>query len=89
MTTITAEPGLDLATLNTFVKQQENTLEGPLTKIGNSGGKTTLDIDVLGGKPAKNSVITTGALPAGATKINADKIFVSGALTSATAYRPG
>lgn len=89
MTTIvTAEPDTDLATLNTFVAQQENVLQGPLTKIGNDGNKTTLDIDDLEGKPEKNAKITTGAPPTGATVISKGRIFVSGALTSATSYRP-
>ena len=89
MTILTAQPSWDLPTLNTFVAQQENFLRGPLTKIGNNGSQTTLDIDDLADDgPAKNAVITLGSLPAGATKINTDAIFVSGALVVATAYRP-
>jgi hypothetical protein len=89
MTTVTAEPNWDLSTLNTFVAQQENVLQGPLTKIGNDGSKTTLDIDLMAGKPQKNAVITTGNPPAGATKINTAQVYISGGLTSATSYRPG
>jgi len=87
MTVLIADPSWDLPTLNTFVSQQENTLAGPLTKIGNSNGKTTLDIDVAAGIPAKNAVITTGNPPATATTINSDNIYISGTLTQATAYR--
>jgi hypothetical protein len=86
--TVTAEPNWDLSTINTFVAQQENVLQGPLTKIGNDGSKTTLDIDLMGGKPKKNAMITTGNLPAGATEINTAQIYISGALTAATSYRP-
>jgi hypothetical protein len=89
MTTVNADPSWDLPTLNTFVAQQENTLAGPLTGIGNSGGQTTLEIDVMGGIPSKNAVvITTGAPPAGSTQIGIGKIYVSGTLTDGTAYRP-
>lgn len=90
MTILTGQPSWDLATLNTFIADQENFLRGPLTKIGNDGTETTLDIDDLADDgPAKNAVITLGPPPAGATKINTDAIFVSGALVIATAYRPG
>ena len=89
MTTLTAEPNWDLNTLNTFVAQQENFLQGPLTIIGNDGTKTTLDIDdVNGDKPIKNAVIAIGMIPAGATKINTANIFISNTLVTATAYRP-
>ena len=89
MTTLTAQPGWDLPTLNTFVADQENFLRGPLTKIGNDGSQTTIDIDDLSGdKPAKNAVITIGEPPAGTTKIGTGTIFISGVLAIATAYRP-
>jgi hypothetical protein len=89
MATVTAEPGWNLHTLNNFVAQQENYLQGPLTKIGNDGTKTTLDIDdITGDKPAKNAVVTIGTIPGGATKINTDSIFISNTLVIATAYRP-
>ncbi len=89
MVTVLAQPAWDLPTLNTFVADQENFLRGPLTKIGNDGASTTLDIDDLADdKPETNAVITLGPPPAGATKINTDSIFVSGVLVIATAYRP-
>jgi hypothetical protein len=91
MQTLIAQPSWDLATLNTFVAQQENSRQGPLTKIANDGTNTTVDIDDLApsGKPAKNAVIiTSGSPPAGASTIGTGKIFVSGSLTDATAYRP-
>jgi hypothetical protein len=91
MTIVQAEdPSWDLPKLNVFVAEQENVLQGVLTKIGNDGSKTTLDIDdgVNQRAPDKNSVITTGSPPAGATKLNTAQIFVSGRLESATAYRP-
>ena len=89
MVTLTADPSWNFDTLNTFVAQQENFLRGPLTKIGNDGTNTTLDIDDINGdKPIKNAVITMGSLPAGATKINTNNIFISGTLVIATAYRP-
>jgi len=86
--TVAADPSWDLATINTFVAQEENTLQGPLTKIGNDGSNTTLDINVMGGKPTKNAVITIGNPPAGSTSINSAQIYISGTLTNATAYRP-
>ena len=88
MTTVTAEPDWDLTKLNTFIGQMENAFVGPLTKIGNDGNKTTLAIDSLGGKPAKHSLVTTDDVPDGGTKINTDKIFISGELKNATAYKP-
>jgi hypothetical protein len=88
MTKVTAEPTWDVATLNTFVSQQEDVLAGPLTKIGNSNGKTTLELDTLAGTPAKHAMITAGRPPATATIINSDKIYISSVLTQATAYRP-
>jgi hypothetical protein len=87
MTTVTAQSSWDLAMLNTFVAQQEASLAGPLTKIGNSGGNTTLEIDTLGGPPAKSAKITTGAVPTEGTVINADKVYISNVLMAATAYR--
>ena len=90
MFNFTGEPEWDLATLNTFVADQENVMQGPLVKIGNNRSKTALSIDdeQPDGKPAKNAVITTGPLPAGATKIGTGTIFISGVLAVATAYRP-
>ncbi len=88
MSVVTADPGWDLVQLNTFVAQMENVLRGPLTKIGNDGTSTTLDIDDPTGKPAKNAVITIGQPPGGAKTIGTDSIFVSGVLSKATAYRP-
>jgi hypothetical protein len=89
MATLTADPSWNLDTLNTFVAQQENFLRGPLTKIGNDGTNTTLDIDdVNGDKPTKNTIITISSVPAGATKLNTGNVFISSTLVVATAYRP-
>lgn len=63
MTIVTGQPDWDLPTLNTFVAQQEDSLAGPLTKIGNNSGNTTLNIDALAGAPAKHAVITSGSAP--------------------------
>jgi hypothetical protein len=88
MTIVIGNPAWDLPTLNTFVSQQEDFLRGPLTKISNDGTNTTLDIDDTLDKPAKNAAITTAVPPAGMVIINTDKIFISGTLITATAYRP-
>ena len=80
------DPSWDLNRLNVFVRQMENSLQGVLTKIGNDGSKTTLEIDDSKSAPSKNSVIVTGPPPPGATKLNTAQIFISSKLTSATAY---
>jgi len=79
-----------LADLNQLVKEQEAALDGPLADIGNKDGWTTIDIDDLepNGKPALPSLITTASPPAGAKVIAKGKVYISGALTDATAYRP-
>ena len=88
MSVVIADPSWDDATINKFIAEQEGILQGPLTKIGNKNGSTTLQINDLAGKPAKNAAITTGNPPVGATLISTDKIFISGTLKTATAYRP-
>ncbi len=87
MSVIIVEPASDLATINTLIAQQEDFLQGPLTRIGNKNGKTTLQIDDLGGKPQKHAEVTTANPPVGAVLINTAKIFIAGTLTTATAYR--
>jgi hypothetical protein len=90
MPLVDALPSWTLAELNQFVSEQETILGGPLTNIGNKDGKTTITINDLdpNGSPATHSVITTSAPPAGAKVIGAGKIYVSGTLTDATAYKP-
>jgi len=91
MALVDAAANFTLLDLNIFLKEQETVLGGPLTRIGNKDGKTTLEINDLdpAGAPAPPSVIiTSGAPPAGAQVIGTGKIYVSGALTDATAYRP-
>lgn len=91
MPILTSPPNRTLAELNEFVGQQEGDLQGPLTAIGNKDGSTTIQINDLdpAGAPAKPSVIiTSGVPPAGARVIGTGKIYVSGALTDATAYKP-
>jgi hypothetical protein len=88
MAIVQADPSSTLAQLNQLVAQSEKRLLGPLTAIGNSNGKTTLTIDdQAAGNPTPPSQITAGTLPAGATKIGDGKIYISGTLTDATAYK--
>lgn len=89
-TTVAIEPNQTLVQINQFVAQSEMGLNGPLTAIGNKDGKTTIDINDLdpAGKPAKSSIVTTGSPPAGAKTIGKGKIYISGTLTDATAYKP-
>jgi hypothetical protein len=91
MAIITSDPNRTLSELNQFVAQSEMGLNGSLKAIGNKDGKTTIEIDGLdpAGKPATASVIATGTPPAGAKVIGKGKIYVSGTLTDATAYKPG
>jgi hypothetical protein len=86
---LTAPPTWDLSTLNTFVTQQENFLRGPLVAMRIEGEVTILEIDDKSAdKPEKNTVITTGTPPAGATVVSGGQIYVGGKLVSAIAYRP-
>jgi hypothetical protein len=85
------DPNYTLDELNQFVEERETARQGPLTAIGNKDGKTIIEIDTLdpAGAPATPSKITTaGTPPAGARIIGRGKIYVSGTLTDATAYKP-
>ncbi len=88
MSIISIDPSWDEAAINKLIGQQEDVLHGPLTKIGNDGTNTIITIGDADGKPAKHAMISSGNLPAGAQLINTAKIFIKGALTTATAYRP-
>lgn len=89
MAIVEVDSGRTLAELNQFVTQSEKRLMGPLTAIGNNNNKTTLTIDEnAASNPTPPSQITTGALPVGATRIGDGQVYISGNLTSATAYRP-
>ncbi len=85
-----ADPNFTLDQLNEFLADREDNLDGPLTAIENGNGKTRLTIDDQdpAGTPPKHSLITLGAVPAGATQIGADQVYISGTLTKATAYKP-
>jgi hypothetical protein len=88
MAIVEADSGSTLAQLNQLVAQSEKRLLGPLTAIGNNNSKTTLTIDEQAtGNPTRPSQITTGALPAGATKIGDGQVYISGTLTNATDYK--
>ena len=87
---VEAEASWNLDQLNQFVADREDVLQGPLTAIGNGNGKTRLTIDDQdpAGAPSKHSLITLGGIPAGATLIGADRVYISGNLTNAAAYKP-
>lgn len=85
---IKVDAAKDLTFINGLVAQQENVLRGPLVAIGNDGSETILSINGMAGKPTANAMITTASVPSSATTIGAGQIFISGTLTSATAYRP-
>jgi hypothetical protein len=89
MSSLRAPPSWDLSTLNTFIAQQENFLRGPLVSMGTDGDATILEIDdKTTDKPEKNTVITIGSPPAGATVIGSGEIYIGGTPVSAIAYRP-
>jgi hypothetical protein len=89
MTIVEADPSYTVDQLNAFVTQSEKRLMGPLTAIGNNtNGKTTLTIDERApSNPTPPSKITTGQLPVGATKIGDGRVYISGTLTDAIAYK--
>lgn len=89
MAIVEADSGFTLNELNKFVAQSEQNLLGPLTAIGNSNNKTTLTINErAASNPTPASRIATGALPPGAAQIGKGRVYISGQLTDAIAYRP-
>jgi hypothetical protein len=89
MRSLKAGPSWDLSSLNTFIAQQENFLRGPLVALRAEDGATVLEIDDKAtDKPEKNTVITIGAPPAGATVIGSGEVYINGNLAKAIAYRP-
>jgi hypothetical protein len=84
--TISTDPSLSLAYLNQVITQQEALL-GPLISISNDGQVTLLSFDVTADPPERHTVVTVGALPAGAIAITVGKVFIDGALTDVNAYR--
>lgn len=88
MAIVEADPSYTIVQLNHFVAQSEKRLLGPLTAIGNDNGKTTLTIDENApANPNPPSKVTIGQLPAGATKIGGGKVYISGNLADAIAFR--
>ena len=88
-----------LETLNNVLEQLEIDLQAPLMNIGNGKRKNAKGEDenctllwfndeATGGAPTPASVITTVAVPAGATVIDTGEVCIEGKLTKATAYRP-
>ena len=85
--TVSTNPVSSLAELNDVISQQEAVL-GPLISISNDGQATLLSFDVTADPPERHTVVTVGAPPAGTTAITVGKVFIAGALTDLTAYRP-
>jgi hypothetical protein len=89
MSILTVPTDWDLPTLNTFIAQQENFLRGPLVAINSRDDATILEIDdQTTDKPEKNSVVTTGAPPAGARVVASTEIYIRGTPVAVIAYRP-
>jgi hypothetical protein len=84
------DKSVTLETLNTLAQQQEQVV-GPLTLIGNDGGKTLLSFDLDRDPPSILVKITpsdSGA-PQGTAIVSTGVCFIGGNLTNVVAYRPG
>ena len=82
-----ADPGLSLADLQTTVRQNEE-IGGQLVAMGNSDGKTILNLDVDLDPPDKPATLVRGASgPAGSTLICQGTVFVAGTTLAVSAFR--